>query len=85
MLGCRGIAISGDNHRRYCFYSSVFERVDVNDSEDEKTFKENLAAANRADDELQYEHDGSMVLITYILLGWFGFGVGFFIGWVVFA
>ena len=51
----------------------------------EDTLEKKLAAANRADDELQYEHDGSMVLITYMLLGWFGFGVGFFIGWVVFG
>ena len=51
----------------------------------EKTLEEKLAAANLSDDELRYEHDGSMVLITYILLGWFGFGVGFCIGWVVFA
>lgn len=51
----------------------------------EKTLEKKLGEANLADDEPRYECDGSMVLITYMLLGWFGFGFGFFIGWVVFA
>lgn len=51
----------------------------------EETFEKKLAAANLTDDELQHEHDGGMVIITYWLFGLFSFGFGFFIGWVVFA
>ena len=51
----------------------------------EETLEKKLAAANLADDELQYEHDGGAVLITYWLFGLLAFGIGFCVGWMVFA
>ena len=51
----------------------------------EETLEKRLAAANLADDELQYEHDGGSTLIVFVLLFLAEFGFGLFIGWVVFG